>query len=217
MAVQRSCMRDHIRNAIVSRIVDGDWPPGWRLKEMSLAREFNVSQAPVREALRELEALGLLESERYRGTRVRGIDMEELREAYELRVEIEEAAARRAVPCTEADLSQLETMLREMDKATASADTESYMAWVVRFHRKIVEMSGNRLFLRAWELMAWDVRARIAVQRIGLIGLYSTERLQIIQALRQGNGEHAGQILRLITEALLKRLHALGTAGAAAA
>ena len=112
MGIHRTCMRDHIRNAIVSRILDGSTPAGTRLKEMTLAREFNVSQAPVREALRELEAVGLLESERYRGTRVRNIDMDELREAYELRAAIEEAAARLAVPCAKVDLDKLEGDLK---------------------------------------------------------------------------------------------------------
>lgn len=208
-AVRRTCMRDQIRNAIVSRILDGICPPGTRLKEMALAREFNVSQAPVREALRELETLGLVESERYRGTRVRGIDLVELREAYELRAEIEEAAARRAVPCEPSRLDALEGELAAMRDATAEGDVETFMACVVRFHRGIVEMSGNRVFLRAWELMAWDVRARIAMQRIGLIGLYNDQRAQVLAALRAGEGARGGKLLRRISEQLLERLETM--------
>ncbi len=70
-SVKRVCMRDHIRDVLVARILDGTYPAGMQLKELSLAREFNVSQAPIREALRELEGSGLVTSERYRGTRVR--------------------------------------------------------------------------------------------------------------------------------------------------
>ena len=65
--------RDRIRGALLKRISEGVYQPGERLKEMTLAREFNVSQAPVREAFRELETLGVLISEHYRGTRVREI------------------------------------------------------------------------------------------------------------------------------------------------
>jgi len=206
MGIHRICMRDHIRNAIVSRILDGSTPPGTRLKEMTLAREFNVSQAPVREALRELEALGLLQSERYRGTCVRNIDMEELREAYELRAAIEESAARLAVPCAKADLDKLESDLKLMRRANREHDTDAYMDSAVNFHRHIVQMSRNRLYLRAWEHMAWDIRARIAVQRIGLISSYTEERKQIVAALRDGDGEKAGQLLRYILGELLLRL-----------
>src|SRR5258708_38009376 len=99
MSIHRSCMRDPIRDAIVPRILGGIYPPGKRLKELSLAREFNVSQAPVREALRELQPLHLVQTEHYRGTRVRSIDLGELRQAYELRELIEQAAVRRAIPC----------------------------------------------------------------------------------------------------------------------
>lgn len=206
MGIHRTCMRDHIRNAIVSRILDGSTPPGTRLKEMTLAHEFNVSQAPVREALRELEAIGLLESERYRGTRVRSIELDELREAYELRAAIEESAARLAVPCSKTDLDKLESDLKLMRRATRERDTDAYMDSAVNFHRHIVQMSGNRLYLRAWEHMAWDIRARIAVQRIGLYSLFTDERKQIVAALRSGDGERAGQLLRHIIGELLIRL-----------
>ncbi len=206
MGLHRTCMRDHIRNAIVSRILDGSTPPGTRLKEMTLAREFNVSQAPVREALRELEAIGLLESERYRGTRVRNIDMDELREAYELRAAIEESAARLAVPCAEADLDKLEGDLKLIHRAHREDDSDAFMDGAVNFHRHIVQMSGNKLYLRAWENMAWDIRARIAVQRIGLIGVFAEERRDIVAALRSGDGEKAGQLLRKILGELLIRL-----------
>lgn len=206
MGIRRTCMRDHIRNAIVARILDGTSPPGTRLKEMSLAREFNVSQAPVREALRELEALGLLESERYRGTRVRSIDLDELRQAYELRAAIEEAAARRAVPCTRQDLELLERDVKLMQRAAREQDHDAYMDSAVNFHRHIVQMSGNELFLRAWEHMAWDILARIAVQRIGLIGVFARERKAVIAALRAGDGEGAGRGLREIIGRLLERL-----------
>lgn len=212
MGIHRICMRDHIRNAIVARILDGSAPAGTHLKEMALAREFNVSQAPVREALRELEAIGLLESERYRGTRVRSIDLEELREAYELRAAIEESAAQRAVPCAKADLDKLEGDLKLMRRAAREHDTDAYMDSAVNFHRHIVQMSGNKLYLRAWEHMAWDIRARIAVQRIGLYALYTDERKEIIAALRAGDGEKAGRLLRHILGELLLRLKKIQSA-----
>jgi DNA-binding GntR family transcriptional regulator len=210
MVVRRCCMREQVRDAIVSGILDGRWPPGTRLKEMALAREFNVSQAPVREALRELQAIGLLETESYRGTRVRELDDQELREAYELRAEIEEAAAVRAVPCAAVDLEFLENALKTMRQASRARDRDTYMIAAVDFHRRIVAMSGNRAFLRAWESMAWDVRARFVARRLRLTGLFTEERRQIIDALRAGDGARAGALLRGIAEQLLQRLAALG-------
>jgi DNA-binding GntR family transcriptional regulator len=63
-ALKRVCMRDRIRDVLVARILDGTYAAGLQLKELSLAREFNVSQAPIREALRELEGTGLVTSVR---------------------------------------------------------------------------------------------------------------------------------------------------------
>src|SRR5258708_36703075 len=85
--------RDHIRWALLKRISEGVYLPGERLKEMALAQEFEVSQAPVREVFRELETLGLLVSEHYRGTRVREISSREIYDAYQLRGYLEEVAA----------------------------------------------------------------------------------------------------------------------------
>jgi DNA-binding GntR family transcriptional regulator len=86
----------------------------------------------------------------------------------------------------------------------------------VNFHRHIVQMSGNELFLRAWEHMAWDIRARIAVQRIGLVGLFAKERKAVIAALRAGDGDKAGRGLRQIIEQLLARLAQIREKGASA-
>jgi DNA-binding GntR family transcriptional regulator len=113
------------------------------------------------------------------------------------------------VPCREADLKRLETELKAMRKAAREHNAENYMASAVRFHRDIVEMSGNKLFLRAWEQMAWDIRARIAVQRIGLVGLFSDERRRIIDALRDGDGVGAGLLLRGIMLSLQEHLYKL--------
>lgn len=210
--VQRSCMRDQIRNTIVTRILDNSYAPGMRLKELSLAREFNVSQAPVREALRELEALGLVESERYRGTRVRSADLQELKEAYELRAALEERAAQLAVPCPPDALAILEKDLALMHVAALQHDPKAYAERAVHFHRKIVELAGNRLFLRTWDSLHFEVRARIAAVKVEpeLIS-YAQGHSSILEALRLGHGVQAGRLLRELIERLLAALEAAET------
>ena len=117
----------------------------------------------MREALRELEALGLLESERYRGTRVRDIDLDELREAYELCAAIEEASARRAVPCARGRRAVPRAQPQADARASRKRDTDAYMDSAAAFHRHVVQMSGNVQFLRAWEQMTWNIHARIGI------------------------------------------------------
>jgi DNA-binding GntR family transcriptional regulator len=165
LAVKRLCMRDHIRDTLVGRILDGTYPAGTQLKELYLAREFDVSQAPIREALRELEASGLVSSERFRGTRVRGTDFAEMRESYELRVMLETRSVMLASPYPAQLLADLSTYLREMERAVKEDDSEHYIDNALRFHRKLVESSGNRTFLAVWDSLLWDIRGRIALRR----------------------------------------------------
>ena len=169
-ALKRVCMRDRIRDVLVARILDGTYPAGLQLKELSLAREFNVSQAPIREALRELEGTGLVTSERYRGTRVRGADSVEMRESYELRLMMEVRAIERGLPLSPAMIEKLQTCLTGMTDAVARGDSEQYIDWALRFHRSLIEISGNGTFLKLWDSLHWDVRGRIALRRLAARG-----------------------------------------------
>lgn len=165
-APKGKCTRRRIRDALVARILDGTYPAGTRLKELTLAHEFDVSQAPIREALRELEGSGLVTSERYRGTRVRGADYQELRESYQLRLIMEERALQLAAPFSPELMDELARRTRAIADAVAAMDREHYIDEALAFHRRLVEASGNRTFLTVWDFMHWNVRGRIALRRI---------------------------------------------------
>ena len=163
--LKRTCMRDVIRDTLVSRILDGTYPAGTQLKELYLAREFDVSQAPIREALRELEGSGLVASQRFRGTRVKGADFAEMRESYELRMMLEMRSVALAAPYAPELLDNLGEFLQGMDAAVKADDSEGYIDNALRFHRRLVESSGNRTFLGVWDSLLWDIRGRIALRR----------------------------------------------------
>ncbi len=169
-ALKRTCMRDRIRDVLVERILDGTYPAGTQLKELALAREFSVSQAPIREALRELEGSGLVTSERYRGTRVRGADYKEMRESYELRSMMEERAVQLAAPFAATLLDELEQHAQGMARAVRHADAERYIDEALSLHRRLIEASGNRTFLAVWDSLHWNIRGRIALRQIAQKG-----------------------------------------------
>ncbi|HTY49235.1 MAG TPA: GntR family transcriptional regulator [Steroidobacteraceae bacterium] len=164
--LKRICMRDRVRDELITRILDGTYPAGMQLKELTLAREFNVSQAPVREALRELEGTGLVTSERYRGTRVRGADALEMRESYELRAMIEARSVERAAPMPPEVLQQLQASVQAMTQAARTGGNEAYIDHALRFHRLLVQAGGNGTFLSVWDSLRWDVRGRIALRHL---------------------------------------------------
>ncbi|MEA3181010.1 MAG: hypothetical protein QOI59_4533 [Gammaproteobacteria bacterium] len=165
-ALKRVCMRDRIRDTLVGRILDGTYPAGTQLKELYLAREFDVSQAPIREALRELEGSGLVCSERFRGTRVKGADFAEMRESYELRIMLEMRSVELAAPYEPQLLEDLGEFVRGMDSSVKVDDSEGYIDNALRFHRRLVKSSGNRTFLSVWDSLLWDIRGRIALRRL---------------------------------------------------
>jgi DNA-binding GntR family transcriptional regulator len=203
-AVIRTCMRDRIRDVLVARILDGHYPAGTQLKELNLAREFNVSQAPIREALRELEGSGLVTSERYRGTRVRGADHREMRDSYELRATIEARAVELALPCSPEVLAQLDEHFVDMREANAAGDTERYIDAALALHRCLIEASGNQVFVTVWDSLHFEVRGRLALRLLsakgggyqGLIDLHA----RLIELLRAGDAPAAAATVRTLFE-----------------
>jgi DNA-binding GntR family transcriptional regulator len=206
--IRKMCMRDHIRDTLVGRILDGTYPAGTQLKELYLAREFDVSQAPIREALRELEGSGLVSSERFRGTRVRGADFAEMRESYELRIMLEMRSLELAAPYNPELVSDLSDYLREMEAAVKVDDCEGYIDNALRFHRRLVESSGNRTFLGVWDSLLWNIRGRIALRRLAEQGKSLKTMISLHKALlgRLRAQDVAGATERV--QAILERVRA---------
>ncbi len=202
--IARTCMRDRIRDALVARILDGHYPAGTQLKELTLAREFHVSQAPIREALRELEGSGLVTSERYRGTRVRGADMKEMRDSYELRATMEARAVELALPCSDAVLERLDAHFADMKRADAAGDTERYIDAALALHRCLMAASGNQVFVTVWDSLHFEVRGRLVLRLMAatgggyrpLIDLHG----RLIEELRAGDGPAAVATVRALFE-----------------
>src|SRR5664279_3372387 len=92
--VSRSVLADQVKDRILEGILNGHHPPDSRIVETKVARELGTSQAPVREALRGLEALGVVEITPFRGARVRHPSTSELLESYVVRSELESLGAR---------------------------------------------------------------------------------------------------------------------------
>jgi DNA-binding GntR family transcriptional regulator len=161
--VRRVVLRDQIREALLERILDGTYEPGTRMVETQVAKEFGTSQAPVREALRDLEALRLVQSEPFRGTRVRALDAPELLEAYPVRAVLEELAAQQATLKLRGDVRALKDCLEAMRAAAAEGDSRAEIHYDVKFHRLIVEAAGNSVLLRVWQSLAIEARTMITV------------------------------------------------------
>jgi DNA-binding GntR family transcriptional regulator len=197
-------MSDRIRRSLEDRIYSGELKPGQRLLEKSLAEEFDTSQTPVREALRELETMRLVESAPYRGTRVRAVSDRETVEAYTVRAVLEQLAAELAAPRLKGHAKRLREALAAIHAAATSGDREAYAQANLKFHREVVVASGNRMLLQVWDSLGFETRIRAMVDRVPHDLVPIAERHDpIVDALEQGDGLLAGKLLRAHAESFI--------------
>lgn len=195
--LHRDTLRDQIKRVLLARILDGTYKPGDRLLELQIARELNASQGSVREALRQLEALRLLETKTYRGTRVRGVNAREMREAYQVRAVLEETAAKTAAAKFKNNAAALQTEVNALRAAARARDPDAYACHNLKLHRLIVEASGNGVLLRVWESLDLEVLARITLAKPSIDLRASADSHQaIVDALSRGDGKLAGRLLK---------------------
>lgn len=149
--VKRNLLRDEIRDVIQKAILSKELKPGDRIVETQWAEDLGVSKAPVREAIRELEAIGLLENKPFQGAYVRIITAKELEDAYNVRIVLEELGMRQAADrITKQQLQDLKTVLSEMEDAAQNHEFELFIQKNTEFHQKIMEAAENKMLLNVW-------------------------------------------------------------------
>ena len=162
--VSRSVLSDQVKDRLLQAILDGRYPPGARIVETRVARELGTSQAPVREALRDLEGLGVVESAAFRGARVRRPSASELLEAFAVRAELESLGARLAIEhATDHDLAELAGYVAEMQSAADAGDVHREAIADAGFHGRIVELAGNATLSRVWQTLEPFLRTYITI------------------------------------------------------
>ncbi len=149
--VMRSVLADQVKQWLLDAILTGTYPPDSRIVETAVAKELGTSQAPVREALRGLEALGIVEIAPFRGARVRRIEASDLLEAYVVRSTIEELGARLAMArLTDDDIAGLLSIGVEMQQAAEADDGRTLAIVDASLHERLMQLSGNATLLRVW-------------------------------------------------------------------
>lgn len=144
----RRTSRHRVRDAIQQMIVEGRFRPGEKLVQLQLSRQFGVSLGMVREALFELEGLGLVESSHNLGARVRSLDAQALHELLVFREMFDAVAARECCgKLGEEDALQLREMAERIYTLTVAGDYAEKNLVDREFHLRIVDLSGNRLLM----------------------------------------------------------------------
>ena len=180
-----------------SSILDGTFAPGEQIVESQFARQMNISQAPMRDALRKLNHEGLVEIIPRRGTFVRSVSPEQAAEARVVRQALEAVAARSIAGHLGDDFGrQLREIVAQMRVAAASHDFGAFRVLDADFHRLVIEASGNSILTRLWLQIEQMMFSLHVVS--GPRGLDDYEPLAdvhegLVRLLESGDPEHAAR------------------------
>lgn len=158
----------NIADAIIEYVIAGGVQPGQRLKEHVLAKLFNVSRVPIREALTELASQGVVYYAPRRGARLMHVDGLKLRKVLEVRERLETLALRTTLQMFRSEpsaLAPLDHAIEVMEKAVAANDLLGVAKADIAFHRAICLASGNEVLVKAWTAVSRQVTIIFALEQ----------------------------------------------------
>lgn len=190
-------IRSQIYKIIRSSLWKGEYTPGQRLQEVELANQLHVSRSPVREALRQLAADGLVIEIPNKGVYVKEFTERDIDEIFDVRLMMETYAIRRSKPAmTDGQHNHLIDILHTLEQAHNSGDLDSYVAADDELHKQIVRLGENSLV----EDLYYRVRSMNQQFRVRSLCSHNrfheslSEHRDLITALVTGDLEKAIQI-----------------------
>ena len=149
---KRSVYRQKIFMFLKRKILEDSLKAGDKLVETRIAKDLGVSQAPVREAIRDLEAMGFVETVPFKGSYVCEVTPQDMADAYIVRSDLETLALKLAFPLvTTKDVEALSKLLSGMHDAAVAGDMDNYIEYNWLFHEKIMQICNNKTLMRAWK------------------------------------------------------------------
>lgn len=151
-ALQQKTTTANVLEVLRDAILNGVFPPGSALREVSIARELGISRAPLREALLRLSDEGLIERIPYRGSFVTNVSAKHITEIAGLRKKLELMAVELAFPhLDELQMQRFRDDIEHMRKAAKSGDLAESTHIHMRFHRRFYELADHSLLLSIWD------------------------------------------------------------------
>jgi DNA-binding GntR family transcriptional regulator len=197
-------LADRVHQVLRERILQGAYEPGQRLNLTQLARDLQVSNTPVREAMARLERVGLVEAIPYSGPRVKRLSPAQVADLFDVRIALEELAVRLVAQSTDPDaLHGMADALNAHERACLAGDTQATIDADRAFHDALVQASGNSVLLEMLPTLSDRARLLIALnaprpeetaQEAATRGVQGHRR--ILESLRDRDQEAAAQALR---------------------
>lgn len=184
-------LKDSVINALKDALLEGRLRPGQAIVERDVAQQMNVGTPVVREALISLEGQGFVRRVPNTGTYVTEFNPDEIRQLYQLRVELESLAlhwARDRV--TEDDLNELTGLVDQVVKAGERGDKKVFLERDFAFHRLCWKLSGNRFLSETLERLMTPLFVFVVMASgAPLTAAMGREHYELVRALRELKGK----------------------------
>lgn len=152
LLIQKEVLRDKISDVVKRWILDGTLKPGEHLVETTLAKQLNVSRAPLREALWLLSRQGLVHIRAHHGATVTEFSEQSIRELFEVREVLEIHAAKRIRKLLSPSIiAALNKAVRTLEKAAEAKDIQQFSVADLEFHKTLWQLAGNAHLLAMLE------------------------------------------------------------------
>jgi len=159
--IARPPLAQQVADKIVEAVAAGALRPGERVTDSDIAKRLGVSRNPVREAMKMLEAQGIIVSSPHRSTHVVAFDRKKVEEIARARVAIEKIAFGEAAAAYAADsslLGELDRIIETMEQCARQKDLNGVTRADLAFHRAVCVASKNKIVLTLWETIARHMR-----------------------------------------------------------
>ena len=196
--LQSNSLASVVQQAIEQSILAGDYAPGTKLLEATLADKLGVSRGPVREAFRMLDEAGLVRTEKNRGVFVRDMSEDEAAEIFDLRAAMEEMVGRHlATHITPVQMQRLEAFVTDMQQAVDASNADAYHQLNLAFHDRLVELTGNRRLMAIYRKLIKELSLfrRRNLADSGALPLSVRGHRHIVEAIASGHAEQAGRAM----------------------
>jgi DNA-binding GntR family transcriptional regulator len=201
---QLMTLPEQIAEHIFTAIASGQYAPGDRVREETIAEQFEVSRGPVREALRILEKDSVVRILPNRGAHVTQLSIKEVGDIFEIRRDLVGAVVRRLAHRDDTLMARIEAEVRKLEiLARAPGAEEAYLAASIRLGRVLADGSGNE---RLAEILASLARQ---TQRYSRLGLATAARRQasarlwrvMLESLKAGDSNGAATAIENLVDA----------------
>lgn len=206
--VRSTSLSSLVEEEVMRLILAGELDGGQQIKEVAIAGRLGVGRSSVREALRALEAVGLVRIEKNRGAFVRAVSEAEAQDMYVVREQLEALAGTLLAPrITDAEVAELQAMVDELEAYVPSAKFHLYFPLNLRFHRRIFEMAANEWLLKIYQRLTNELHT---IRRKGLLhggglNVSNVEHRTIVAALARRDPVSASAALRAHVSAANRR------------